>query len=77
MPSMDSHQLVIALEPECASLYCRRLKCAEFINEPEEDTIAFVPGTKYLVIDCGGKNFRILVINLATQIYSFVYTTYF
>lgn len=43
--------MVIALEPECASLYCQSL--------PEEKLGAFSDfkkvGSKYLVLDNGGK----------------------
>ena len=53
IPSLDSPQLVIALEPEAASLYCRRLNIVSFIEDETVD--GFPEGTKYLVIDAGGK----------------------
>ncbi|XP_078592854.1 heat shock 70 kDa protein 12A-like [Branchiostoma floridae x Branchiostoma japonicum] len=50
-------QLIIALEPEAASLWCRQLKLVEFAEEKGEalvrDAIAR-KGTKYIVVDCGG-----------------------
>lgn len=72
-------QLIIALEPEAASIYCRKLKQRELM--PDDDFIGnsspnnhrrtnsltrkppsftgktsteFKPGTRYIVVDCGG-----------------------
>ncbi|XP_057299299.1 heat shock 70 kDa protein 12A-like [Hydractinia symbiolongicarpus] len=41
--------LSIALEPECASIYCQHKDVADF-----QTTIKNEPGTKYLVLDNGG-----------------------
>ena len=52
-------QLLIALEPEAASIHCREMKMREFANEKGDATVSDVfarPGSKYLVIDIGGKN---------------------
>ena len=53
-----SNQLVIALEPEAASLYCRTLPASTFSSNKEstETKATFEPGTKYLVVDAGGKS---------------------
>ena len=51
-------QLLIALEPEAASIHCREMKMREFANEKGDATISDVfarPGSKYFVIDNGGK----------------------
>ena len=51
-------QLLIALEPEAASIHCREMKMREFANEKGDATISDVfarPGSKYLVIDNVGK----------------------
>ena len=51
-------QLLIALEPEAASIHCREMKMREFANEKGDATVSDVfarPGAKYLVIDIGGK----------------------
>ena len=51
----DSLQLLIALEPEAASVFCRSLKLNHFIGISREDgKPTFKTGTKYLVIDAGG-----------------------
>ncbi|XP_035689275.1 heat shock 70 kDa protein 12A-like [Branchiostoma floridae] len=50
-------QLIIALEPEAASLWCRQRQLVEFAEEKGEalvrDAIAR-NGTSYIVVDCGG-----------------------
>lgn len=52
---LDSKKLMVALEPEVASLYCRSLHITEFVENSEP--IQLKAGTKYLVIDCGGTCF--------------------
>ena len=59
MASPDNYdQIIIALEPEAASLYCRSLKMKDFF---EQNGPAFVKdchardGTHYLVADIGGR----------------------
>ena len=53
-------QILIALEPEAASVYCREQKVREFVAESGsndatvKDTIAR-PETQYMVIDIEGK----------------------
>jgi len=61
----DSSQLIIALEPEAAAVYCRQRKLREFVEEKGEETVknSLVPAkTQYLVIDNGGKNQNFIVI---------------
>ncbi|XP_038164101.1 heat shock 70 kDa protein 12A-like [Cyprinodon tularosa] len=50
------NKLVIALEPEAASLCCKKLPAEGFIsvNQKENPTFADSPGTRYIVVDCGG-----------------------
>ena len=56
----NPEQVLIALEPEAASVYCRRRKMREFVAESGSDdasvgdTLA-LPDTQYVVIDIGGK----------------------
>ncbi|XP_012946684.1 heat shock 70 kDa protein 12A [Aplysia californica] len=52
----NSEQLVIALEPEAASLHCRNLPATDFVGYKDSGsaTPSFEPGTKYLVVDAGG-----------------------
>ena len=52
---VDSGQLLIALEPEAASLYCRQLSISEFVERSRGSEIRMGSGTKYIVIDAGGK----------------------
>lgn len=46
-------QLILALEPEAASIYCKSLP-AENFEEDTNTTNTFKPGSKYLVLDAGG-----------------------
>ncbi|XP_069130149.1 heat shock 70 kDa protein 12A-like [Argopecten irradians] len=57
-----SNQLVIALEPEAASLNCRSLPVSTFVQTENEQVskLTFEPGTKYLVIDAGGGTIDIV-----------------
>jgi len=51
-------QLILALEPEAASIYCKHLpvECKQEEGKKHIDT--FSPGSKYLVLDAGGKKFK-------------------
>ena len=53
---MDSNQLIFALEPEAAALYCQTLasdKWDEKFKADDQDA-DFSTGTKYMIIDAGG-----------------------
>uniref|UniRef100_A0A8C7EBM5 Heat shock 70 kDa protein 12A-like n=1 Tax=Nothoprocta perdicaria TaxID=30464 RepID=A0A8C7EBM5_NOTPE len=59
---MLSEKLIIALEPEAASLWCKQLPREGFMvdcsdSEKFEDT----PGIQYVVVDCGGGTIDITV----------------
>ncbi|XP_007544077.1 heat shock 70 kDa protein 12A-like [Poecilia formosa] len=55
-------KLVIALEPEAASIWCKKLPTDGFIAEHQkENKIAESPGTQYIVVDCGGGTIDITV----------------
>ncbi|XP_062620275.1 heat shock 70 kDa protein 12A-like [Saccostrea cucullata] len=55
-------QLLIALEPEVASLYCKHLPVDKLQHEVGVQGFeAFSKGSKYLVLDCGGLNVDITV----------------
>ena len=45
---------MIALEPEAASLYVRKMDIDRVIQQSETETLTIKPGTKYLVVDAGG-----------------------
>lgn len=52
---IDSNRLVIALEPEAASIFCKELPVEKF--EGGSDNInVFSTGQRYLVLDAGGNN---------------------
>ncbi|XP_038134001.1 heat shock 70 kDa protein 12A-like [Cyprinodon tularosa] len=49
------NNLLIALEPEAASIWCMKLPPEGFISEiHSKDTLDESPGTRYIVVDCGG-----------------------
>lgn len=62
----NPEQVLIALEPEAASVYCRRRKIREFVTESGSDdasvgdTLA-LPDTQYVVIDIGGGTLDVTV----------------
>ena len=49
-----SEQLIIALEPECASLYCRTIKAHLFDGASGNEAMTLPLGSQYMVLDCGG-----------------------
>lgn len=60
----NPEQLLIALEPECASAYCREKKMREFSSKKGDASVSEVfarPGSRYLVIDVGGNESFFLV----------------
>lgn len=60
----NPEQLLIALEPECASAYCREKKMREFSSNKGDASVSEVfarPGSRYLVIDVGGNESFFLV----------------
>uniref|UniRef100_A0A3Q2DNH4 Heat shock protein family A (Hsp70) member 12A.2 n=1 Tax=Cyprinodon variegatus TaxID=28743 RepID=A0A3Q2DNH4_CYPVA len=62
VPKGNSDQLVIALEPEAASVFCKRLPSDGFIAENRgEDKLDQSPGTQYIIVDCGGGTIDITV----------------
>lgn len=49
------NRLVIALEPEAASVWCKKLPAEGFVTENYgEDGLDQTSGTQYIVVDCGG-----------------------
>ena len=52
---MISPNLIIALEPEVASLYCRTLAMQNFVGmDHEPGKMMMEPGEIYMIVDCGG-----------------------
>uniref|UniRef100_A0A4W6FIT4 Heat shock protein family A (Hsp70) member 12A.2 n=1 Tax=Lates calcarifer TaxID=8187 RepID=A0A4W6FIT4_LATCA len=60
--SLESTDLVIALEPEAASVWCKKLPAEGFITQNHGgDSLEHSPGTQYIVVDCGGGTIDITV----------------
>ncbi|XP_072252976.1 heat shock 70 kDa protein 12A-like [Leuresthes tenuis] len=58
----NEHKLVIALEPEAASVWCKKLPADGFITQNHDrDALDESPGTQYIVVDCGGGTIDITV----------------
>ncbi|XP_015254299.1 PREDICTED: heat shock 70 kDa protein 12A-like [Cyprinodon variegatus] len=58
----NEERLVIALEPEAASIWCKKLPSDGFITEKHNCTpLDECLGTRYIVIDCGGGTIDITV----------------
>ncbi|XP_031433636.1 heat shock 70 kDa protein 12A-like [Clupea harengus] len=58
----DSSKLIIALEPEAASVWCKQLPSDGFISEGlDNEILEQKPGTQYIVVDCGGGTVDITV----------------
>uniref|UniRef100_A0A3B1JHM5 Uncharacterized protein n=1 Tax=Astyanax mexicanus TaxID=7994 RepID=A0A3B1JHM5_ASTMX len=59
----DPDRLIIALESEAASVWCRQLPSDGFMDGDfrGSEKIEEVPGTQYMVVDCGGGTIDITV----------------
>ena len=54
----NPEQLLIALEPEAASIHCRDKKMKDFTSERGDAAVSDIfarPAAKYLVVDIGGN----------------------
>ncbi|XP_035994601.1 heat shock 70 kDa protein 12A [Fundulus heteroclitus] len=59
---INKEKLIIALEPEAASVWCKKLPADGFIAERQgKDTLDQSPKTQYVVVDCGGGTIDITV----------------
>ncbi|XP_018590086.2 heat shock protein family A (Hsp70) member 12A.3 [Scleropages formosus] len=58
-----SNQLIVALEPEAASVWCKHLPSEGFVAEgaSQDNRLEQSPGTQYVVVDCGGGTIDITV----------------
>lgn len=57
----SEERLVIALEPEAASIRCTQLSSEDFMMGEAPVEINLCPGTQYIVVDCGGGTIDITV----------------
>ncbi|KAK3599539.1 hypothetical protein CHS0354_006674 [Potamilus streckersoni] len=53
---ISNDQLLIALEPEAASIYCRYIPLEIKSSDGGTTVVSFSPGTRYIVVDAGGKH---------------------
>lgn len=51
---IKSENLIIALEPEAASMYCRKMPLYLSEKSDKDGIDIFSPGNQYLVLDAGG-----------------------
>ncbi|XP_053390534.1 heat shock 70 kDa protein 12A-like [Mercenaria mercenaria] len=58
---INTERLIIALEPEAASVYCRHLPVDKTVDGKEVSISTFSEGTKYVVLDAGGGTVDITV----------------
>ncbi|XP_009473532.1 PREDICTED: heat shock 70 kDa protein 12B-like [Nipponia nippon] len=59
---MISEKLIIALEPEAASLWCKQLPLEGFMaDSSDKKKFEDSPGIQYVVVDCGGGTIDITV----------------
>ncbi|XP_019336363.2 heat shock 70 kDa protein 12B isoform X1 [Alligator mississippiensis] len=59
---MFSEKLIIVLEPEAASVWCKQLPQYGFVAEGSyREKFEESPGTQYIVVDCGGGTIDITV----------------
>ena len=59
MNDILSQNLIIALEPEAASLYCRTLGLCKFVGmafDGKGGAMSIKSGDSYIIVDCGGTN---------------------
>ncbi|CAG2190339.1 unnamed protein product [Mytilus edulis] len=54
-------QLILALEPEAASIYCKHIPNELTVTDGQTTIDALSPGTKYLILDAGGGTIDITV----------------
>ncbi|XP_053376192.1 heat shock 70 kDa protein 12A-like [Mercenaria mercenaria] len=67
MAGIPGKNLIICLEPEAASIYCRHLPVSSY-SEGEKTSLAQLSsGTKYLVLDAGGGTVDITVHEVTTS----------
>ncbi|XP_063415149.1 heat shock 70 kDa protein 12B-like [Mytilus trossulus] len=64
---IPNSQLMLALEPEAASIYCKHLPTERLDSGGKSALGAFSPGTKYLILDAGGGTVDITVQEVQTD----------
>ena len=67
----DPDQLLIALEPEAASFYCRTLQMKDFLGE-SGDQLVNEDLASYIVIDNGGLLLNVIISSISVNSTHFV-----
>ena len=62
----DPDQLLIALEPEAASFYCRTLQMKDFLGE-SGDQLVNEDLASYIVIDNGGLLLTVIISSISAR----------
>ena len=58
MTPENPDQLALALEPEAASICCRKFDTM-ILEDSTTSAVRIPNGSKYIVLDCGGKIFEL------------------
>ncbi|KAL3862530.1 hypothetical protein ACJMK2_008490 [Sinanodonta woodiana] len=58
---IKSDRLLIALEPEAASVYCRHIPLEAKSSDGRTSIVPLFPGTRYIVVDAGGGTVDITI----------------
>ncbi|XP_066533886.1 heat shock 70 kDa protein 12B-like [Hoplias malabaricus] len=63
----NPERLIVALEPEAASVWCKQLPSEGFMEGDleEAETLEQISGTQYMVVDCGGGTIDVTVHEVA------------
>ena len=55
--TVESKQLVLALEPEVASIYCTKVP-VNLLPDQSKESMEFDVDTEYVIIDAGGRSYE-------------------
>ncbi|XP_052760705.1 heat shock 70 kDa protein 12A-like isoform X2 [Mya arenaria] len=61
MAGILNENLILALEPEAASMFCRNISVEKTIGSGESSVSSFKPGETYIILDAGGGTVDITV----------------
>ena len=61
--AIDPSHLLIALEPEAASIYCKHIDLANF-SGMAANFKPFASGSRYIILDAGGNDFINIFVSL-------------
>jgi hypothetical protein len=67
IPSIAKEKLVLALEPECAALYCQQLTADMLASHCPRDPCESVSSRQYMILDIGGGTVDIAIHDLVAD----------